>query len=73
MNVEGAMADHWVMDRWGNTIELTDERWQHIATWHADMAEHLDAVLETIRHGRREQDAAEPARCPVIGNHRLNR
>jgi hypothetical protein len=49
-----------VRDRWGNNIELTDERWAYINKWHPDLAEHLDEVLLTIKRGRRKQDAPEP-------------
>lgn len=49
-----------VTDRWGNTIELTDERWTYIAYWHPDLADHLDEVLKAIRQGKRRQDVVEP-------------
>jgi len=49
-----------VRDRWGNIIELTDERWAYISKWHPDLTEHLDEVLLTIKRGWRKQDALEP-------------
>jgi carbonic anhydrase len=42
-------------DRWNNTIELTDERWQYIVRWHPDLEDHLDDVLQTVKRGRRRQ------------------
>ena len=54
------MATRLVKDRWGNVVELTDERWQHIAAWHPDLADHLEGVLGAIKRGRRRQDALEP-------------
>ena len=53
---------HRVRDRWGNTIELTDERWRHIVTWHPDLADCVDEVLTTVKLGRRRQDAVEPTK-----------
>ena len=49
-----------VTDRWGNQIELTDERWSYICYWHPDLADHLASVLATLRHGKRRQDVVEP-------------
>ena len=44
-----------VTDKWGNLIELTDERWQHILENHWELSEHLDTVLETVQTGKRKQ------------------
>lgn len=49
-----------VRDRYGNEIDLTDERWRHIATFHPELEEFRDEVLETIRKGTRRQDTIEP-------------
>jgi hypothetical protein len=50
----------FVQDRRGRTIYLTEERWDH-ALDHPGMHEGLlDAVLLTIRAGRRKQDKFEP-------------
>ena len=48
-----------VSDRWNNTIELTEERWQYIVKWHPDLEGHLDDVLQTIKRGRRRQDPVD--------------
>ena len=44
-----------VTDKWGNRIELTDERWQHIVERHWELKHSLDKVLSTVRTGRRKQ------------------
>lgn len=53
------MEDRWpvfVGDRRGRTIYLTWERWEH-ALGHPGMdSDRLDAVLDTLRTGRRQQD-----------------
>ena len=49
-----------VRDRYGNQIELTDERWRHIVTYHPALEEFREEVLETIRKGTERQDASEP-------------
>jgi hypothetical protein len=46
-------------DRYGNQIELTDERWRHIVTYHSELEEFQEEVLETIRKGTRRQDVLE--------------
>lgn len=50
----------FVTDRWGNRIELTDERWGHILENHWELSNHLDDVLLTVRTGRRKQSATDP-------------
>ncbi|MDI6793064.1 MAG: hypothetical protein QME81_09385 [bacterium] len=57
-------SDHqwpiFVQDRQGRTIYLTMERWEHVLD-HPGMYEGLiDAVLLTIRTGRRKQDNLDP-------------
>jgi len=49
-----------VWDRYGNQIELTDERWRHIVTYHPELEEFQEEVLATIQKGTRRQDAIEP-------------
>ncbi len=45
-----------VQDRYGNTIYLTDERWQHIVQQHRMLKNLKHEVLKTIRIGKREQE-----------------
>jgi hypothetical protein len=49
-------------DRYGNVIYLTHERWEHIvsATNHPEMAAYEQHLEETVRTGRRRQDALNP-------------
>ncbi len=49
-------------DRYGNEIYLTDERWEHItnAMNHPEMWDYEEELRETIRVGRRKQDALNP-------------
>ena len=49
-----------IQDRYDNLIELTDERWQHIITYHPELEGCRDGVLEAIRKGVRRQDVVEP-------------
>ncbi len=49
-----------VIDRWGNRIELTGERWAHILESHWELSHHRDDVLLTVRTGRRKQSPADP-------------
>lgn len=51
-----------VTDRWGNTIELTDERWAYISRWHPDLSDLREEVLNTIKFGHRRQDALDPCK-----------
>jgi hypothetical protein len=45
-----------IYDRYGNHIYLTNERWRHALEKRPWLADHLDDVLATIRHGQRRQD-----------------
>lgn len=54
------MARWTVRDRWDNEIYLTEERWQHILERHEELIGLLDDVLETLRGGRRRQEALDP-------------
>jgi len=49
-------------DRFGNEIYLTRERWNHIIDPdnHPEIEPFFDHVAETIRQGRRRQDAYDP-------------
>jgi len=49
-----------VQDRYGNTIHLTEERWQHILESRPELEPHFDRFLETLRTGRRKQDPLIP-------------
>ncbi len=49
-----------VTDKWGNHIELTDERWQHILENHWELRHYLNEVLLTVRTGRRKQAPMDP-------------
>jgi hypothetical protein len=49
-----------VQDRYGNTIYLTAERWQHIVESRPELEPHFDQFLETMRTGRRQQDTLIP-------------
>jgi hypothetical protein len=55
-----------VIDRWGNWITLTEERWQHIMEWHPELEEFKENVLETIRKGRRRQDPIDQQKYKYI-------
>ncbi len=44
-------------DRYGHTIYLTEERWQHILESRPELEPYFEQFLETIRTGRRKQDA----------------
>lgn len=56
------MTKQTVQDRWGNEIYLTEERWQHILERHDELIGLLNEVLETLRKGRRTQEALAPNR-----------
>ncbi len=45
-----------VHDRYGNKIYTTGERWQHILYSRPWLADYHDAILNTLRKGRRKQD-----------------
>ena len=49
-----------VQDRYGNTIYLTKERWQHILESRPELDPFFDKFVETIRKGRRKQDPLIP-------------
>lgn len=49
-----------VQDRYGKTIYITEERWQHILECRPELEPHFDKFLETLRTGRRKQDPLIP-------------
>lgn len=54
------MQKWFIQDREGREIYLTEERWEHIISKHAELRHHLDDVLNTIRHGKRQQQPKNP-------------
>ena len=55
-------------DRYGNDIYLTDERWNHITEPinHPEMLAYEDQLRQTIRSGRRKQDALNPQKYRYV-------
>jgi hypothetical protein len=51
-----------VKDRFGNSIYLTQERWEHIieSINHPEMEEYEEELKETIKSGTRKQDTLNP-------------
>lgn len=51
-----------VLDKFGNSVYLTQERWEHIieATNHPEMESYEEELKETIRKGSRKQDSLNP-------------
>jgi hypothetical protein len=51
-----------VRDGYGNSINLTDERWEHIveAINHPEMLDYEEELKETLRTGKRKQDPLNP-------------
>ena len=59
------MADpiRWtVQDRYGNSVYLTQERWEHIieSINHPEMEEYEAELKETVKTGTRKQDSLNP-------------
>jgi len=50
------------VDRYGNMIYLTEERWNHITetTNHLEMQDYENHVQDVIQTGRRKQDTLNP-------------
>ena len=55
-----------VTDRYGHRIYLTDERWEHIVFEHLEMVDYDRELLETLRTGRRKQEARDPTRYRYV-------
>jgi len=63
------LGKKWVIqDRYGNTIYLTHERWQHIVnpSGHPEMEDYSDHLKETIRTGRRQQEPLDPRKYRYV-------
>lgn len=53
----------WIVhDRYGDTVYLTEERWQHILESRPELEAYFDQFLETLRTGQRKQDALMPTK-----------
>lgn len=69
-----AMMDEvWeVYDRYGNKIYMTAERWNHALEKRPWLADLFADTLDTLRHGRRQQDPLNPQKykyyrpCPDL-------
>ena len=51
-----------VQDRYGNSIYLTQERWEHITDPlnHPEMEDYEEGLKETVQTGTRKQDSLNP-------------
>lgn len=49
-----------IVDRYGNIIYFTEERWLHILKSRPELESFFDLFLETLRTGRRHQDSLIP-------------
>lgn len=49
-----------VQDRYGNSIYMTTERWNHILESRPELEPYLDNFLNMLQMGKREQDALAP-------------
>lgn len=49
-----------VKDRQEREVYLTEERWEHILSKHAELTGRLNDVLDTVRLGRRRQSKQDP-------------
>lgn len=59
----GGSGKRWtVQDRYGNSIYLTQERWEHIInkTNHPEMEDYEEYLKTTIMRGRRRQEPLNP-------------
>lgn len=53
------MATENVVDKDGNVIYLTDERWSHIIEFHPEMLDYKNHLFATLRKGKRKQNPME--------------
>ena len=60
------MARQSAYDRFGNEIYLTDERWAHIIETHDEMRQYREHIFETLRTGKRSQDAFGPSKYKYV-------
>jgi hypothetical protein len=56
------MHKRTVRDRYDNEIYLTQERWEYILRYHAELAGLVDDLLDTLRKGRRTQEPTDPGK-----------
>lgn len=51
-----------VQDRYGNSLYLTQERWEHIieSINHPEMTDYEEELKETVETGTRKQDSLNP-------------
>lgn len=49
-----------IIDRYGNKIYLTDERWEHILDRHQEMLGLKAKIIKTLRTGHRKIEPLEP-------------
>lgn len=57
--LQGITVRETVIDKYGNEIYLTDERWRHIVRQHAEMLNYRQHLLKTLRDGKRKQHHLE--------------
>lgn len=55
------MAKEIIYDKFGNSIYLTDERWNHIVEFHEEMFNYKKHLLKTLKVGKRKQDPLDPS------------
>jgi len=63
------LGKKWVVqDRYGHTIYLTDERWEHIThpNNHPEMDNYSEHLRETIRTGTRSQEPLNPRKYRYV-------
>jgi hypothetical protein len=54
-------SDKWtVQDRYGNTVYMTTERWEHALESRPWLADYFKETLDTLRFGRRKQNPLRP-------------
>jgi hypothetical protein len=49
-----------IIDRYGNQVYLTWERWEHVIEFHPEMEPFFEDVRLTVQGSRRRQDALNP-------------
>lgn len=59
-------------DRSGNTIHITDERWQHIYKSHPQLRGRRHEILSTLRSGKRIQYPSAPGKFYYYKPFRFN-
>jgi len=51
-----------IIDKYGNQIYITEERWLHVIAGHPEMRNNFEYLLKTIRVGKRRQDREDSAK-----------